>query len=187
MSNSLAGKSVAELKSMIANADTILSRADTKKHPGAAAFRQAAQAALSGRRVSGSARAPDAAMSAAVARLKVVAGEALARFDLSADTAAAQGVRAPHRLLSPNGEPKVGGGVRSGKFSRCPYISYSGRGGIAMLQYSVPKGGAEPFWSGGLTEVGAAAAKTNFDVPMEEGAASDAFLAALADIAPPRA
>lgn len=187
MSDALSSKSVAELKSMVANAERILAGPSVKMHPAAQSFMEAAKAALSTRRATGTTRAPDEALDAAIARIKEVAAEAAGRFDLTALTATAGGVKAPHRLLSPKGEPKVGGGVRSGKFSRCPYISYSGRDGIAMLQYAVPKGDAAPFWSGGLTVLGSPESKTNFDTPMGETAAIEAFLTALAGVAPARA
>jgi len=72
--------------------------------------------------------------------------------------------------------------VRSGKLKRCPYISYRGPGGIAMLYYAVPQGEAEPYWGGGLSAVGS----DGPEVAMTEDEAVAAFLAALAEIAPPR-
>ena len=186
MSDLLASKTVAELKSMMANAEKILAGGDLKKHPAATAFHEAAKAALSTRRATGSTRAPDEALDAAVARIKVEAAEAAQRFDLSAETATAAGVKAPHKLLSDNGEPKTGGGVRTKKFKRCPYISYRGPGGIAMLQYAVPPEGAEPFWAGGLAAVGSVESKTGFDTAMAEEDAVAAFMNALGAIAPAR-
>ena len=172
---------------MIVNAEKILAGSDVKKHPAADSFREAARVALSGRRVTGAGRAPDAGLAAAVARIKQVAAQAQAQFDLSPVAAVARGIKAPHKLLSDTGEPKTGGGVRIKKFRRCPYISYSGTGGIAMLQYAVPPDPAEPFWSGALVPVGSAQSKNNLDEPMEEEAAVQAFLTALAGIAPARA
>ncbi len=182
----LADKTVAELKSMIANADQILAGPNTKMHAAAAAFRETARVALAGRRVGFAAAAPDLVLEAAVKRIKSVAAQAQSGFDLSAETARARGVTTPHKLLAAGGAPKTSGGVRSGKLKRCPYISYRGPGGIAMLQYAVPPGEAEPFWAGGLAAVGSEVAKTGFEVAMSEEEAVAAFLAALAEIAPPR-
>jgi hypothetical protein len=178
----LADKTVAELKSMIANADQILAGPNTKMHGPAAAFREAARVALAGRRVGFAAAAPDLVLEAAVQRIKAVAAEVEARFDLSAETARARGVTTPHKLLAASGAPKISGAVRSGKLKRCPYISYRGPGGIAMLYYAVPQGEAEPYWGGGLSAVGS----DGPEVAMTEDEAVAAFLAALAEIAPPR-
>jgi hypothetical protein len=90
-------------------------------------------------------------------------------------------VKQPHALLSKDGAPKTGGGVRTKKYRRCPYISYRGPAGIAMLQYAVPTDGVGGFWTGGLVAVGA----PELDTPMEEEAAVAAFLQALAETAPP--
>lgn len=182
----LSGKTVAELKSMVVNAEKILAGPNVKQHPAATAFREAARTELATRRVGGAARAPDAALEAAIARLRAVAADAARRFDLSAETAKAAGVSTPHSLLASNGQPKVGGGVRTKKFRRCPYISYRGPGGIAMLQYAVPHEAEEGFWAGGLTTAGSPESKTGFDTAMEEEAAVAAFLAALAGVAPQR-
>jgi hypothetical protein len=182
----LAEKSVAELKSMVANADKILAGPNTKMHAAAAEFRETARIALASRRVGFAAAAPDLDLEAAIKRIKAVANEAQTRFDLSAETAKANGVATPHKLLAAGGAPKTGGGVRSGKLKRCPYISYRAPGGIAMLQYAVPPGEAEPFWAGGLAAVGSEIAKTGFEVAMTEEEAIAAFMAALAEIAPAR-
>ncbi len=186
MSDALASKTVAELKSMVVNAEKILAGPNVKQHPAAEAFREAAKAALATRRVGGAVRAPDEALDAALARIKAVAADAAQRFDLSPETAKAAGVTTPHSLLAGNGQPKVGGGVRTKKFRRCPYISYRGPGGIAMLQYAVPHEAEEGFWAGGLTTPGSAESKTGFDTAMAEEEAVAAFLAALAGVAPKR-
>ena len=167
---------------MIANADQILAGPNTKMHGPATAFREAARLALAGRRVGFAAAAPDLVLEAAVQRIKALAAEVEARFDLSAETARARGVTTPHKLLAASGAPKISGEVRSGKLKRCPYISYRGPGGIAMLYYAVPPGEAEPYWGGCLTAVGGA----GFEAAMTEEEAVAAFLAALAEIAPPR-
>ena len=190
MSMDLSAKTAAELKAMIANAEAILAGPNTKQHVKAEEFREAAKVALSARRVLpvGGRAAVDPVLEAATARIKSVAAEALTRFDLSPETAKKQGVTTPHALLAASGAPKTGGGVRTKKFKRCPYISYRGPGGIAMLQYAVPPDeGAEGFWSGGLTQVGSVESKTGFDTAMEEEAAVAAFLKALTEIAPARA
>jgi hypothetical protein len=189
MSLDLTAKTAAELKAMIANAEAILAGPNVKQHVKATEFRDAAKVALSERRVlpTGNRAPPDEALNAAMARIKSVAVEALTRFDLSPATAKAQGITTPHALLASNGAPKTGGGVRTKKFKRCPYISYRGPGGIAMLQYALaPEEGAEGFWSGGLTAVGSPESKTGFDAVMEEDAAVAAFFAALTEIAPLR-
>jgi len=189
MSLDLSGKTAAELKAMMANAETILAGPNTKQHAKAEEFREAAKVALSARRVlpTGNRAVPDEALTAAIARIKSVAVEALTRFDLSPATAKERGITTPHSLLAANGTPKTGGGVRTKKFKRCPYISYRGPGGIAMLQYAMlPEEGAEGFWAGGLTAVGSAESKTGFDTPMDEDAAVAAFLQALTEIAPLR-
>ena len=64
----LADKTVAELKSMIANADQILAGPNTKMHGPAAAFREAARLALAGRRVGFAAAAPDLVLASAAKR-----------------------------------------------------------------------------------------------------------------------
>jgi hypothetical protein len=187
MSPDLSGKSAAELKSMVANAEKILAGPNVKQHGPAAVFRDAAMAALSARRVvPGASKAtPNPALDAAILRIREVAAEAQARWDLSTDSASAQGVRTPHALLSAGGAPKTGGGVRTKKFRRCPYISYRGRDGIAMLQYAVPPGDeAEGFWSGGMAAVGSEESKTGFDRPMAEIDAVAAFFNALEKLAP---
>jgi hypothetical protein len=183
VSGNLDGKTVAELKAMVANAEAILAGPNTKLHAKAAEFRDAAKAALKSRQVTpvGVRAAPDPALDAAVARILAAAAEAQGRFDLTAETAKASGVRQPHALLSKDGAPKTGAGVRTKKYRRCPYISYRGPAGIALLQYAVPPGG-EGFWTGGLIAVGAAEPET----PMDEEAAVAAFLAALAETAPAR-
>lgn len=184
MSASLDSKTTAELKAMVANAEAILAGPNAKLHAKAAEFRNAAQAALETRRVApvGTRAVVDPALAAAVQRILAVAAEAQARFDLTAETAKARGVAQPHALLSKDGAPKTGGGVRTKKYRRCPYISYRGPAGIAMLQYAVPADGAEGFWTGGRVAVGA----PELDTPMEEEAAVAAFLAALAETAPAR-
>ena len=190
MSMDLSAKTAAELKAMIANAEAILAGPNTKQHGKAEEFREAAKVALSARRVLpvGGRATVDPILEAAVARIKSVAAEALARFDLSPEAAKAQGVTTPHALLATSGAPKTGGGVRTKKFKRCPYISYRSKGGIAMLQYAVPpEEGAEGFWAGGLTQVGSAESKTGFDTAMDEEAAVAAFVQALTEIAPARA
>lgn len=187
MSLDLTGKTAAELKAMVANAEAILAGPNAKLHAKATEFREAAQAALAERRVPANGNRAEAnpELEAAVARIRAVAAEALAKFDLTAETAKARGITTPHSLLASNGAPKTGGGVRTKKFKRCPYISYRGPGGIAMLQYAVPPGeGAAGFWAGGLVAVGSAESKTGFDTPMEPEAAIAAFLQALAEIAP---
>lgn len=183
MSGSLESKTTAELKAMVANAEAILAGPNTKLHAKATEFRDAAMAALETRRVApvGTRAAPDPALEAATQRLLAVAAEAQARFDLSAGTAKARGVAQPHALLAKDGSPKTGAGVRTKKYRRCPYISYRGPAGIAMLQYAVPPEG-EGFWTGGLVAVGAPEPET----PMGEEEAVAAFLAALAETAPPR-
>lgn len=188
MSLDLTGKTAAELKAMVVNAENILAGPNVKQHVKAAEFRDAAKLALSTRRVlpPGSRAEPNPSLEAATARIKSVAAEALIRFDLSPATAKAQGVTTPHALLSASGAPKTGGGVRTKKFKRCPYISYRGAGGIAMLQYAVPLEGSEGFWSGGRTAVGSAESKTGFDTAMDEDAAVAAFFEALTEIAPAR-
>jgi len=187
MSLDLSGKTPAELKAMVANAEAILAGVNTKLHAKATEFREAAKLALSERRVLpvGGRAEPNPELEAAVARIKAVAAEAIARFDLSPETARKQGVTTPHALLAASGAPKTGGGVRTKKFKRCPYISYRAPGGIAMLQYAVPPEGGEAFWAGGLTTVGSAESKTGFDAAMTEEASVAAFLAALTEIAPP--
>lgn len=193
MSIDLSAKTAAELKAMIANAEAILAGPNTKQHVKAEEFREAAQVALSARRVLpvGGKAAVDPVLEAAIARIKAVAAEALIRFDLSPETARKQGVTTPHALLATSGAPKTGGGVRTRKFRRCPYISYRAMGGIAMLQYAVPpkddEEEGEGFWSGGLTRVGSVESKTGFDAVMDEEAAVAAFFQALAEIAPARA
>lgn len=125
---------------------------------------------------------------AAVMRLMAVAAEARERFDLSAESAKAAGVSVPHNLTAANGKPKTGGGVMTKRFRRCPYISYRGPGGIAMLQYAVPpedgENGGAAFWAGGLAAVGSPEAKTGLSTPMPEAEAVDAFLDALDQLAP---
>lgn len=185
----LSEKTAAELKAMVANAEAILAGPNAKLHGKATEFRDAAKLALSERRVlpTGNRAPPDEVLEAALARIKAVAVEALLKFDLSPATAKAAGITTPHALLAANGAPKTGGGVRTKKFRRCPYISYRGPGGIAMLQYAVPPGeAAEGFWSGGLVAVGSAESKTGFDAAMEEDAAIAAFMQALTEIAPAR-
>ncbi len=189
MSMDLSGKTAAELKAMVANAEAILAGPNAKLHAKAEAFREAAKLALSERRVlpTGNRAVPDEVLNAAVARIKAVAVEALTTFDLSPATAKERGITTPHALLATSGAPKTGGGVRTKKFKRCPYISYRGPGGIAMLQYAVaPEEAAEGFWSGGLVAVGSAESKTGFDAAMEPEAAIAAFFQALAEIAPKR-
>lgn len=189
MSLDLTGKTAAELKAMVANAEAILAGPNAKLHAKATEFRDAAKLALSERRVlpTGNRAVPDEALNAAVARIKAVAAEALAKFDLTPETAKARGITTPHALLASNGAPKTGGGVRTKKFKRCPYISYRGPGGIAMLQYALlPEEGAEGFWSGGLVAVGSAESKTGFDAAMEPDAAIAAFFQALSEIASAR-
>ncbi|MBS7789193.1 hypothetical protein KTR66_04260 [Roseococcus sp. SDR] len=189
MSLDLSAKTTAELKALLSNAEAVLAGANTKLHARAEEFRAAAEAALASRRVAppGQRAEPDPALDAAVARIKAVAAEALKTFDLTPETAKARGITTPHALLASNGAPKTGGGVRTKKFRRCPYISYRGPGGIAMLQYAVPPGeGAEGFWSGGLVAVGSAESKTGFDAAMEPDAAVAAFLKALSELAPAR-
>lgn len=184
MSMSLEGKTAAELKAMVANADNILAGPNTKLHAKATEFRDAAKLALETRRVTtvGTRAAVDPVLEAATKRILDVAAEAQTRFDLTAETAKARGVKQPHALLSKDGAPKTGGGVRTKKYRRCPYISYRGPAGIAMLLYAVPTGGTEGFWTGGLVAVGA----PELDTPMEEEAAVTAFLQALAETAPAR-
>ena len=178
----LADKTVAELKSMIANADQILAGPHTTLHGRAAEFRETARLELAGRRVGFAAAAPDLVLEAAMRRIKAVAAEVQARFDLSAETARARGVTTPHKLLAANGAPKISGDVRSGKLKRGPYISYRGPAGIAMLYYAVPLGEGEPYWGGGLSAVGS----DGPEIAMSEEEAVSAFLAALAEIAPLR-
>ncbi|WP_165585506.1 hypothetical protein [Roseococcus sp. SYP-B2431] len=184
MSASLEGKTAAELKAMVANAENILAGPNTKLHAKAAEFREAAKAALETRRVSpvGQKAPVDPVLEAALKRILAVAAEAQTRFDLTAETAKAAGVKQPHALLSKDGAPKTGGGVRTKKYRRCPYISHRGPAGIAMLQYAIPADGADGFWTGGLVAVGA----PELDTPMEEEAAVAAFLQALAETAPAR-
>lgn len=181
---SLEGKTTAELKAMMANAEAILAGGNTKLHAKATEFRDAAKLALDTRRVmpTGTRAAVDPVLEAATKRILAVAAEAQTRFDLSAEAAKARGVKQPHALLSKDGAPKTGGGVRTKKYRRCPYISYRGPAGIAMLQYAVPPD-AEGFWTGGLVAVGA----PELDTPMEEEAAVAAFEQALAETAPARA
>lgn len=189
MSLDLTGKTAAELKAMVANAEAILAGANTKLHAKAQQFREAAQAALAERRVAppGQRAEPNPELDAAVARIKAVAAEALAKFDLTPETAKARGITTPHALLAGSGAPKTGGGVRTKKFKRCPYISYRGPGGIAILQYALPPGeGATGFWAGGLVAVGSDESKTGFDAAMEPEAAIAAFLKALSELAPAR-
>jgi len=132
----------------------------------------------------------DPTYDAAVARLVAVAAEARAGYDLSHESARAAGVTAPHNLTAADGKPKTGGGVMTKRFRRCPYLSYRGPGGIAMLQYAVPPEGGEndgaPFWAGGVAAVGSAEAKTGLGEPMDEEDAVAAFLAALEEMAPKR-
>ncbi|WP_421992455.1 hypothetical protein [Roseococcus sp.] len=184
MSGDLSGKTAAELKAMVANADNILAGPNAKLHAKATEFREAAKLALETRRVSpvGARAAVDPVLAAATQRILAVAAEAQARFDLTAETAKAAGVKQPHALLSKDGAPKTGGGVRTKKYRRCPYISYRGPAGIAMLQYAVPTDGSDGFWTGGLVAVGA----PELDTPMEEEAAVAAFQQALAETAPKR-
>lgn len=184
MSTSLEGKTTAELKAMMANAEAILAGPNAKLHAKATEFRDAAKLALDTRRVM-PARAGavvDPALEAATKRILAVAAEAQSRFDLTAETAKANGVKQPHALLSKDGAPKTGGGVRTKKYRRCPYISYRGPAGIGMLQYAVPPGGAEGFWTGGLVAVGAPELETQ----MDEETAVAAFFQALAETAPLR-
>ena len=184
MSASLESKTTAELKAMVANAEAVLAGPNAKLHAKAAEFRDAAKAALDTRRVIPTrAAAPvDPALEAATSRILAVAEEAQARFDLTAETAKAAGVKQPHALLSKDGAPKTGGGVRTKKYRRCPYISYRGPAGIAMLLFAVPADGSESFWTGGLVAVGA----PELDTPMEEEEAIAAFLKALGETVPPR-
>ncbi|MBS7809431.1 hypothetical protein [Roseococcus pinisoli] len=184
MSNSLDSKTTAELKAMVANAEAILAGPNAKLHAKATEFRDAAKLALDARRVIpvGARAAVDPVLEAATKRILEVAAEAQARFDLSSETAKARGVKQPHALLSKDGGPKTGGGVRTKKYRRCPYISYRGPAGIGMLQYAVPADGAEGFWTGGLVAVGA----PELDTPMSEEEAVAAFLKALAETAPAR-
>lgn len=189
MNPDLSGKSAAELKSMVENAEKVLASPNVKQHGPATIFRDAALAALSARRVlpGGAKATPNPELDAAIRRIKEVAAEAQGRWDLSAEGASAQGVTTPHALLATSGAPKTGGGVRTKKFRRCPYISYRGRDGIAMLQYAVPPGDdAQGFWSGGLATVGSAESKTGFDTPMAEIDAVAAFFNALDRLAPKR-
>ena len=183
MSTSLDSKTTAELKAMVANAEAILAGPNAKLHGKAAEFRDAAKAALETRRVvPAGTRAPvDPHLEAAIGRLLAVAEQAQARFDLTAETAKAAGVKQPHALLGKDGSPKTGAGVRTKKYRRCPYISYRGPAGIAMLQYAVPPEG-EGFWTGGLVPVGAPEPET----PMGEEDAVAAFLQALTETAPAR-
>ncbi len=184
MSISLEGKTAAELKAMVANAEAILAGANTKLHAKATEFRDAAKLALETRRVSpvGARAAVDPVLEAATKRILAVAAEAQDAFDLSPEAAKARGVKQPHALLSKDGAPKTGGGVRTKKYRRCPYISYRGPAGIAMLLFAVPADGTDAFWTGGLVAVGA----PELDTPMEEEAAVAAFRQALAETAPPR-
>ncbi len=133
----------------------------------------------------------DPAYDAAVARIVAVAAEAQRRFDLSAETAKAAGVSAPHKLTAADGKPKTGGGVMSKRFRRNPYISYRGPGGIAVLHHAVPpeggENGGEAYWFGGLAAVGSVQPPEGGAAPMEEEEAVAAFFAALEQLAPPRA
>lgn len=183
MSATLDSKTTAELKAMVANAEAILAGPNTKLHAKATEFRDAAKAALETRRVSviGERAPADPLLEAATQRILAVAAEAQARFDLSAETAKAAGVKQPHALLSKDGAPKTGAGVRTKKYRRCPYISYRGPGGIAMLQYAVPPEG-DGFWTAGLVAVGAPEPETQ----MDEEEAVAVFLKALAETAPSR-
>ncbi len=182
-------KTAAEIRQMRENAERVLAdpkqaklheRArkmlDNMPEPPAAAVRSTA--------------ARDPVYDAALARIVEVAGQARARFDLSHEAAKAAGVSAPHNLTAADGKPKTGGGVMTKRFRKCPYISYRGPGGIAMLQYAVPPeggdNGGQPYWSGGIAAVGSAEAKTGLNEPMGEDDAVAAFLNALERLAPAR-
>jgi hypothetical protein len=184
MAYDLATKSPAELRTLMANAERVLgdSKLAAPRRQMAESMLEAAKAELGTRRVlpTRASTPADATLAAARARIVEVVAETQARFDLSP---AASGVSTPHRPLSANGQPKTGGGVKTGRFRHCPYTSYRGRGGIAMLQYAVPPGDGAPYWSGGLVEVGSAEANNGLDTPMEEEEAIEAFTEALAKLA----
>jgi hypothetical protein len=135
--------------------------------------------------VRASAAPRDPAYDAAVARIVEVAKEATRRFDLSAETAKAAGVPAPHKLTAADGKPKTGGGVMSKRFRRNPYISYRGAGGIAVLHHAVPPEG-EGYWWGGVAAVGAVSPPEGDGARMGEEEAVAAFFAALEQLAPAR-
>ena len=184
MAYDLATKSPAELRTLVANAERVLTEAKlpAPRRQLAETMLEAARAELGTRRVlpTRASTPDDAVLAAARARIVEVVAETQARFDLSA---AASGVSTPHRPLSANGQPKTGGGVKTGRFRHCPYTSYRGRDGIAILQFAVPPGDAAAYWSGGLVAVGSAEANNGLDTPMEEEEAVEAFIAALEKLA----
>lgn len=188
MSESIPPKTAAEIRQMRENAEKVL--ADPKQaklHERARKMLEnMPEAPAPAARASAAPRDP--VYDAAVARIVAVADEARKRFDLSAEAAKALGVSSPHNLTAADGKPKTGGGVMTKRFRRCPYISWRGPEGIAMLQYAVPAEGTggEAYWSGGIAAVGSAQAKTGLDEAMGEEEAVAAFMAALERSAPKR-
>lgn len=182
----LSAKTPADLRNMLENAERVLARGPAKQQAAAAAQRDAVTAELAGRKPAPGARGPSTRLPTLVEAEQFLirtAAEVSERFDLSREAALATGAKPPHALLGKDGKPKLGGRARTGQLKHEPYLSWRGGKQVAELLFAVPKDGeAEPFWWGGLSEVG----KPNEGAPMERDAAAAAFLAALERIASPR-
>lgn len=145
----LAGKTVAELKSMIANAETILAGANVKMHARAQLFLGTAQTELSGRRSTGTAPGSRRAFAEQEKQILQLAAESAARFDLSPETARARGTRSPHSLLSAQGKLKVGGASKSGAYPVNIYMSHKVGEVIINLGLFVPPDSSEVWFDAG--------------------------------------
>jgi len=190
--SALAGKTVAELKSMVANAEKILASANVKMHAAAEAFMATARAELSGRRVAGRpGSAPRRDFAAEQAQILAIAQEAAARFDLTAETARARGTRSPHSLLSAKGGLKVGGASKSGTYPVNLYASYKAGEVVINLGLFMPPESDEVWFDAGWFNL---KSRSNTDLEKVDGMihtqdlaeARAAFMAALEQHAPLR-
>lgn len=145
----LAGKTVAELKSMVANAEKILAGPNVKMHVPAQTFLATAQAELSGRRVTGRSSAPRRDFATQERQILDTAAECAKRFDLTRETALARGTQSPHQLLSAAGKLKVGGASKSGAYPVNLYISHKSGEVIVNLGLFVPPDSDEVWFDAG--------------------------------------
>lgn len=191
MSATLATKTVAELKAMVANAEKILAGPNAKMHAVAQTFLEGAQTELSGRRVASRPTGRKRDFAEQERQILAVAAEAAARFDLTPETARARGTRSPHQLLSIQGKLKVGGASKSGAYPVNLYISHKAGDVIVNLGLFMSPDSEEVWFDAGWFQM---RSRGNTELTVVDGMlhtqdlaeARSAFMTALEQHAPAR-